>query len=247
MSPSSLLSEILDKMRELYFPKETRRSVRRNEKDGKRGFVLGYVINYNKGWVASRFSRRYPEFARLVCDYCKAARPSFKFTSVMVNEGGSALHVDSLNSGKSLIVGLGDYTGGDLWQYPDDVLDIYKKLKSCDGRLPHMTLPFKGERFSLVFFNMAGNHKAPSQADQRFLGELGFHPPSHREITNAEPRSDLLSEAALTLKTKRHVPSSAIGDFLNKHIENKTMSPRRRQRSSRSSRSPRSSRRRRRT
>ena len=46
-------------------------------------------------------------------DKIAEVRPEFCFTSVQVNKNyASALHVDKNNCGPSLIVGLGDYSGG---------------------------------------------------------------------------------------------------------------------------------------
>jgi hypothetical protein len=55
----------------------------------------------------------------------------------MVNEGGSTLHVDRNNCGPSLLISLGDHTGGELWQYPGDVLEVHYKATHCNGLLPH--------------------------------------------------------------------------------------------------------------
>jgi hypothetical protein len=52
----------------------------------------------------------------------------------------------------SLIVGLGDYSGGELVVEgePSDIR--YKPLQFDGWRQRHWTLPFEGERFSLVWF-----------------------------------------------------------------------------------------------
>jgi hypothetical protein len=64
-------------------------------------------------------------------------------------------HVDSgQGAGQSLsmIVGLGDYTGGELC-VEDAVHDIrYQPLEFDGWKLRHWTRPFSGERFSLVWF-----------------------------------------------------------------------------------------------
>jgi tRNA U38,U39,U40 pseudouridine synthase TruA len=64
-------------------------------------------------------------------------------------------HVDSgRGSGQSLsmIVGLGDYTGGELY-VEGDLFDIRFKPIEFDGwKLRHWTNQFQGERFSLVWF-----------------------------------------------------------------------------------------------
>lgn len=157
--------DILACLRTTHFPREIRRSVKRDSKDQKRGFVLGCVNRYGYGWVPSKKTRRHPELAKMLCAFCKQHRPHFKFGSIMVNLGSSALHVDANNCGKSYIISLGDHTGGKLWQYPNREINTHNRLQECDGLLPHITLPFEGERYSLVFFNSKGNLRGPSKED----------------------------------------------------------------------------------
>lgn len=56
----------------------------------------------------------------------------------------------------SLIVGLGAYSGGELVAN-NDVFDIrYKPIEFDGWRSLHYTLPFVGERYSLVWFTPLG-------------------------------------------------------------------------------------------
>jgi tRNA U38,U39,U40 pseudouridine synthase TruA len=67
-------------------------------------------------------------------------------------------HVDSgRGAGQSLsmIVGLGNYVGGDLVVEGDQYDIRYKPLEFDGWKLRHWTLPFSGERFSLVWFTPA--------------------------------------------------------------------------------------------
>ena len=136
----------------------------------------------------------------------------------MINKGGSALHVDRMNFGPSVIVSLGLHTGGQLWQYPDLVLDIHNRPQLTNGLLPHMTLPYKGERFSLVYFNMCGNRAAMSTKDDEYLRLLGFHGIAKQPIAKPRPRADLLDEAANILR-KQGVSKRAIGDYRNQDMK----------------------------
>ena len=74
----------------------------RNDADKKRSMCLGYVLQLNRGWVASRKTREHPDLAILLCRFASERYPDFKFSSIMVNVGGSALHVDKGNCGPSL-------------------------------------------------------------------------------------------------------------------------------------------------
>ena len=67
--------------------------------------------------------------------------------------------MDKLNVGYSYIIGLGDYTGGELIIYDENgenprLIDIQNKFFKFDGSIyPHETAPFSGERFTMVFFS----------------------------------------------------------------------------------------------
>jgi hypothetical protein len=77
--------------------------------------------------------------------------------------------------GSELIMSLGAHTGGELYQYPRDVLDIKGRLVECKGLLPHMTLPFEGERYSVVYFQLNPKKKQPPPPEhQQLLEECGF-------------------------------------------------------------------------
>jgi hypothetical protein len=53
-------------------------------------------------------------------------------TIVKVNKNyAAAIHVDRNNEGPSVIIGLGDYEGGQLWTYDQGPLDIKNKVISC--------------------------------------------------------------------------------------------------------------------
>lgn len=69
-------------------------------------------------------------------------------------------HVDSGagagQSGTSLIVGLGDYTGGGLVVENKEHDIRYQSMEFNGWKQRHWTLPFQGERFSLVWFTPKG-------------------------------------------------------------------------------------------
>ena len=64
-------------------------------------------------------------------------------------------HVDSgagAGQSTSLIVGLGDYTGGNLVVEGKEYDIRYRPMEFNGWKQRHWTLPFEGERFSLVWF-----------------------------------------------------------------------------------------------
>ena len=75
------------------------------------------------------------------------------FTSICINKNTISLpHTDRNNSGVSCIVGLGDYTGGEL-VYGETKVNIHKNPIEFDGsKIKHYSLPFEGTRYSIIYF-----------------------------------------------------------------------------------------------
>ena len=91
-------------------------------------------------------------------EFIESHYPDFKFKSVYVNRNTIVKkHVDSSNVGISLLVGLGDYTRGQTVLYiKNKPKKFHIKSNSLifDGsEIEHKSEPFKGTRYSLVFFN----------------------------------------------------------------------------------------------
>ena len=93
--------------------------------------------------------------------YKKKHDPKFKFKSIQYNKSHrTAYHVDGKNVGESYIIGLGNYTGGEVVVYDEDGKNpkkhnIKNKFLKFNGSIyPHETAPFKGERFTLVFYKV---------------------------------------------------------------------------------------------
>ena len=106
-----------------------------------------------------RFKRLFKESKKLM----KMHDPEFKFTTIQYNKNmRAARHVDGRNVGISYIVGLGDYTGGELIIYDNDKKptgairhDLRGNFLAFNGsKFLHEVAPFKGERYTLVFFKV---------------------------------------------------------------------------------------------
>jgi hypothetical protein len=179
-------------------------------------------MNYAKGWTASAYTMARPELSRLLVRFVRERYPDFRFSSIQVNKGSSALHVDTLNHGPSLIVALGEHVGGDLWQFPGTRLKIRNRIQVCDGRLPHITLPYEGERYSLVFFNMKNVSRPGPSADRlRILRACGFRRPPVAESEGH--RADLLPLAAEILRKEYGLSRKYIGDYTNQTLKKQIM------------------------
>jgi hypothetical protein len=154
-----------------------------DEATGVRSACVGLVGARSHGVVASQFARTRPSLTRELVRFGRHFLPaSFKFTSIQLNHNfASALHVDDYNSGPSYIVGLGTYAGGELWTLEHGPLDCHHSFCHYDGTEPHATLPFKGERYTLVFFTHQ-THPRLGDADRAYLESLGFPLPKPTEL-----------------------------------------------------------------
>jgi hypothetical protein len=99
----------------------------------------------------------------------------FAWTSMAINFGTvSAPHVDKNRKGSvSIIMGLGDYTGGDFVQGGINY-DIKNKILLFDGAVEHHSMPFEGDRISIVFFTHRNWNEKNLQKHGVWLTELGF-------------------------------------------------------------------------
>ena len=95
----------------------SRRNVIPKDQEEIQASLCGLFVAIDNVSVAT-YSRRSPWLTRLLAAFCHKENPSFKFTSIQVNKNyASRPHVDRNNLGESLIIGLGNYTGGDLWTH----------------------------------------------------------------------------------------------------------------------------------
>ena len=105
-------------------------------------------------------NKEYPELFHALVKFGNQVVPKgWDYNGITLNEGVKAnKHKDSKNLGVSYIIGIGDYTGGGIkvWDGDDQnpkVFDLHDKPVSFNGGLLfHQTTPFKGERYSMIFY-----------------------------------------------------------------------------------------------
>ena len=165
---------VLKMLREMKWPKTARPNVLRKSHvdagfSGYEGFVLGIVTSWAGKGSRSGYRKmlsmktREPKYKKLFRESKKLMRlkdPKFKFTSIQYNKNHrAARHRDAKNTGVSYIVGLGNYTGGELIIFDEHEKNpvkhnIKNKFYTFDGsKYPHETAPFSGERYTLVFYS----------------------------------------------------------------------------------------------
>ena len=167
---------VLDMLRELKWPRTERPNVvreshknREGERGGYEGFALGKVTSWaGKGELAGykqilsmkTREKKYKKLFKETKKLMKLKDSKFKFTSIQYNKNHrTARHKDSKNVGISYIIGLGNYTGGELIIFDENEKNrkkhnIKNKFYTFNGSIyPHETAPFKGERYTLVFYS----------------------------------------------------------------------------------------------
>eukprot|EP00435_Cladocopium_sp_Y103_P032877 s2677_g8.t1 len=110
-------------------------------------------------------TKLFPELALRCFELERVLKPGRCSSTIAINKRAQFLpHIDfgaGAGQGISLIVGLGDYRGGELC-VEDEVHDIrYKPLEFNGWTQRHWTRPFEGDRFSLVWFTPAGCENSP--------------------------------------------------------------------------------------
>lgn len=118
---------------------------------------------FKKGVRFSKLSTDNEPLYNQLVDFCRSNNPGFNFTTITLNHNLQCkAHVDQMNKGLSRIIGLGDYTGGELRIYNEDGSyvdhDIHNKWLEFDGKKLHQTLPFQGNRWTLVYFTHRAVH-----------------------------------------------------------------------------------------
>jgi len=165
-----LINNLTNELVQLKFPNNTSRKNIFQEGDTKYpGFVGGYI----RLQLMGRNTRGYNLKLKELPERCNKAYvlakqlgerdlPDFKFTSIQFNKNYKiAKHIDKNNTGKSYIIAVGDYEGGELLIYfdgkdnPPTAIDIKNKFYTFDGNKYYREVAdFTGNRISLVYYNI---------------------------------------------------------------------------------------------
>tara|TARA_R110000796_G_scaffold75419_1_gene169195 strand:- start:1816 stop:2337 length:522 start_codon:yes stop_codon:yes gene_type:complete len=159
----TILQEIYEELEDINIPT----TYKSNEKNGahhavKTGavsqkYARQTVFGIIRGKTKSKHTKKYPWILELLKEFMDSHHPDFKFTSVYVNRNVVCKkHLDSKNTGESLLVGLGSYTGGQTTLYIDGKTKKFhiksQSLIFNGSEISHKSEKFKGIRYSLVFF-----------------------------------------------------------------------------------------------
>jgi FkbM family methyltransferase len=143
-----------------------------------RSVTFGYKGLHGDGIRVDTLAGKYCDDAKPIIEWGKTMlRPGFTFSDVIIlKDSPCPVHADKNNLGESAMITLGTFTGGGLWVSDGEggkVLECHNTVHYFDGKVPHATMPFDGERFTLVFYT---RREVPSAklAVRTELEELGF-------------------------------------------------------------------------
>jgi hypothetical protein len=119
--------------------------------------------NTRRGYNEFASNKQHPALLKLLAEFGNAVVPKgWTYEAITLNHGVKAKkHIDIHNNGRSVIIGIGDYTGGKVRVWDTDgknpiEYDIHFKPTMFNGaRMYHETTPFKGDRYSMIFYKQA--------------------------------------------------------------------------------------------
>ena len=163
------MEEITDELLKFQYPRNyQRKNIMDKEDKYYYGFVLGMVnswahSNVKETGAEKRLCRRnaYKKYQKIY-ELAKELGKDIEYTSIQFNKNYRCKkHIDGNNMGESSIIGLGNYTGGELLVYydgpdnPPKKIDIKGKFFKFNGsQYYHETAPFEGERHTLVYYSI---------------------------------------------------------------------------------------------
>ncbi len=133
-----------------------------------RGFLVesitfGYttkMFSKNREVISCRANGLYPEFYKELKRMINIIAPDFEYDSICVNHNLECKeHIDKYNKASSIIVGWGDYEGGDLIVEGVPLTIKEYPLRFNGGICRHKTDKFIGDRWSAIFFNKYDYYK----------------------------------------------------------------------------------------
>ena len=154
--------QMLKALQETDFPKNKgRTNILKGNMTYSQSMVLGKVkVLYKpKGTFApSRHNKKHGHLLKMAKQLLKQHDPKYRAAAVTINKNhAAAKHVDVSNKGHSYIIGLGNYTGGQL-VFTDKESPYYgshnikNKWFKFLGNTEHYVKPFKGERYTIVYY-----------------------------------------------------------------------------------------------
>lgn len=170
--------ELLEELEKVTIPKIKRSRMYNGHLIAQRDRIIGTIgrtENFGfgrtrrKGYTTLAANKKNPELFRALVRFGNATVPKgWAYQTITLNDGVKAKkHIDGQNVGKSVIVGIGDYEGGNVRVYDEDgkdfeSIDVQNSPLMFNGALlPHETEPFKGQRYTIIFFRQKAEGTVP--------------------------------------------------------------------------------------
>jgi hypothetical protein len=118
------------------------------------------------GPIVNRIAnKKYPKVYKHLKKVAATIFPTFGYDSICLNHNFKCLpHKDKNNRGESIIVGFGNYQGGELNIGGTDYDIRHKPIKFDGKKVTHFVKEFQGERWTAVYFKSTVYDKMdPSQ------------------------------------------------------------------------------------
>lgn len=158
-------AKLLEVLRRTTIPPIPKPSAGGNTNRGNKLGTIGRTLTLGfgdtrKGITQFKSNAKYPELLKALIEFGNAIVPKgFEYNAITLNEGVKAKkHIDSKNGGVSYIIGVGDFTGGKIRVWDKDAknpkeYDLNGKPVGFNGGLLyHQTTPFKGERYTIIYY-----------------------------------------------------------------------------------------------
>jgi hypothetical protein len=151
-------NNIYESLKSIKIPKAKRNNhtqVRSALPDGSRSIAFGYVLKrIGRKFELSSITHKYHEIYTQLKALIKDIDPIFSYTSIQVNHNVMCnQHKDKNNVGESIIISVGDYTGGDF-VIENQIYNTYHQPVSFNGsKLSHWnTNNIVGDKYSIVYY-----------------------------------------------------------------------------------------------
>lgn len=144
-------------------PERRKRHGKRADNIGSigRSLTFGYGNTRMRGFSEFAPNKKYPQLLKALIEFGNTVAPvGWRYTTITLNHGVQARrHKDTSNVGRSIIIGIGDYTGGALrvWEEDDSSyqdLELRDRPAMFNGATrAHETQPFEGERYTIIYYH----------------------------------------------------------------------------------------------
>lgn len=107
----------------------------------------------DKRYIESKNNTRHPELYEKLKELIKIIDPDFEYNTITLNKNVLCKpHLDANNKSPSIIIALGDFSGGEL-NVENEKYDIkMRPLKFNGSKLKHWTEEFTGDRYSFIYY-----------------------------------------------------------------------------------------------